>query len=72
MSNSKKFEITEEALDSFIETERVVFASGENKRFYVALKNRPMKFWIQNMKTKQEFGLTDKKIAVEQFNKLVV
>jgi hypothetical protein len=70
----KPFKIWVKDVEQFINEERLLFASGEDKRFFITLKAGPNvnRYVVHNMKTKEEVGFTNKGKAVKYFNDLVI
>lgn len=70
----KPFKILVKDVDSFMINERTMFASGDNKRFFISLYAAPgvPRYTVQNMKSKAEKTFIKKGEAVKYFNELVV
>jgi hypothetical protein len=70
----KKFKIFVNELERFVRNERVMFATGENKRFFITLHAGPSfnRYIVQDMVSKKEFCFTNKGKAVRFFNELII
>ena len=69
-----EFKIFVGELSAFILSERVVYATGDNKRFFVTLHAGPNaeRYVVKNMVSGEEFGFNNKGKAVRFFNELRV
>lgn len=70
----EEFKIYVNQVSQFMHTERVMFATGDNKRFFITLHAAPnhKRYIVQNMVSKEEFGFNNKGKAVKFFNDLKV
>lgn len=68
----KPLKILVKDVESFMLSERIMYASGDNKRFLITLHAAPnhKRYIIQNMLTKHETCFTKKGPAVKFFNEL--
>jgi hypothetical protein len=68
------FKILVKDVESWMQSERALFAGGEGKRFYVTVHAGPgvKRYIVQNMRTGKEDGFTNRGEAVRFFNQLRV
>jgi hypothetical protein len=70
----KELKIFVNQVSQFMLSERILYASGDNKRFFITLHAAPNynRYIVLNTVSGKEIGFTDKGKAVRFFNELVV
>ena len=65
----KEFKIFVNQVSQFMYAERVMFATGDNKRFFITLHAAPNfnRYIVKNMVSGVEFGFNNKGKAVKEF-----
>jgi len=68
------FKILVKDVESWMKSERVMFASGEGKRFFITVHAGPNveRYIVHNMRTGKDKGFTNRSEAVRFFNQLSV
>jgi acetone carboxylase gamma subunit len=68
-----KFKIFVNQVSQFMLSERVMYATGDNKRFFITLHAAPNynRYIVKNMISGKEFGFNNKGKAVRFFNELL-
>lgn len=70
----KNFTLKVKDLECYIKSERISYATGDKKRFFISLHCGPnyKRYTVQNMVSKEEFGFIKKGEAIKFFNELFV
>jgi len=68
------FKIFAKDVDAWVKSQRVMYASGEGKRFFVTVHAGPgvERYIVHNMRTGEDSGFTNLGEAVRFFNQLSV